>query len=221
MTTYSTLDISVPKDGMSWNKGCKDRLGMQQKTSIISETPTMNELVELFRRTPDWLYLSGHLSLQELYNEVETVKIRFADDRVTVTAGGQSRELSKSAGDFQLHQECTLVVLGGCSGLRDDHDIRSYRRLFENPVLLGYAGGCGWEMTDLMLGGDYIRNDFFNRVRNKMAQNGRHAARDAWMETASWVYGGDGIYEDRFRAVDQDGQEWKVSGKQIVTGRKL
>ncbi|MGH6928681.1 MAG: hypothetical protein ACREEV_10225, partial [Dongiaceae bacterium] len=86
MTTYSTLDIGIPNDGRSWNKGCKDRLGMQQKTSIINKTPTMNELVEFFRRTPDWLFLSGHLSLQKLYNEGETVEMQFSDDGVTVTA---------------------------------------------------------------------------------------------------------------------------------------
>ncbi|MGH8223582.1 MAG: hypothetical protein ACREQZ_11470 [Woeseiaceae bacterium] len=219
MTTYSTLDIGAPKDGVSWNKGCKE-LGMQLKTSIIDRTPTMGQLADFFQRMPDWLYFSGHLSLQELYNDAETVKIGFSDDGVTVTAGGQSRTLTKAAGDFQLHQECALVLFGGCSALRDDEDIRSYRRLFDNPVLLGYAGGCGVDMNDAMLGGDFIRNDFFNRVRNKMAQNDRHAVRDAWMETARWGYGG-GIYEERLRAVDQDGQEWILSGKQIVKGRKL
>jgi hypothetical protein len=111
-TTFSTLDLGEEEDGLSWISGCKDRLGMQQKTSIIKPMPTMNELVEFFRRMPEWIYFSGHLSLQELYNEGETVKVSFSDDRVTVLAGGQSRELTKASGDFQLHQESTLFVLG-------------------------------------------------------------------------------------------------------------
>jgi hypothetical protein len=56
-------------------------------------------------------------------------------------------------------------------------------------------------------------------VKNKLAQNDRYAARNAWLETAAWGYGG-GDYGGIFRAVDQDGQEWLLSGKNIVKGPK-
>jgi hypothetical protein len=219
--SFSSLDISAPKDGMSWIRGCKQRLGMREKSSIISETPSVGELAEFFGKTPDWIYLSGHFGNKKLSNNLgvaPVVDIVFSYDSVEVIVGSEHRKLVKHW-DFQLHQECTLVVWAGCSALKHDTYIKSFRQLFDNPVLLGYAAQTGWRISDAMLGGGFITNDFFARVKNKMAQNDRHAERKAWMETAAWGYGG-GECEGMFRAVDQDGQEWRLDGKRVVPGPK-
>jgi hypothetical protein len=219
-STYATLELSAQADGRSWEAGCT-RLGMQAKTSIFSQTPTMDELVAFFQTPCEWIFMSGHFlyGSGKFYSD-KGVSIVFSDDAVDMTVGGERRRLTKAGGDFRLHFGCSLVVIAACSALHSDGRIRSFRTLFDNPVLLGYAAMCGVAINQAMLGGGFIANAFFGRVRNKRALNDRNAARDAWMETANAGYGG-GAIESMFRAVDQDGQEWMLSGKQIVKGRKL
>ena len=219
-STYSTLELGAQKDGRSWEAGCV-RLGMRSRSSIFSQTPTMDDLVAFFRTPCEWIYMSGHYlyASGKLYSD-EGVSIVFLDDAVDVTVAGEKRRLTKASGDFQLHVGCTLLVIAACSALTLESRIRTFRTLFDAPVLLGYARMCGVAINTAMMGGGFIANAFFGRVANKRAQNDRNAARDAWMETANAGYGG-GDIEDMFRAVDEDGQEWKLSGKTIVKGRKV
>jgi len=219
-STYSTLEVSAQRDGRSWEAGCV-RLGMTARTSIFSQTPTMDELVAFFRTPCEWIYLSGHYMYGSgrFYSD-KGVGMVFLDDGVSVTVAGEKRTLTKAGGDFRLHVGCTLVVFAACSALRQESHIRTFRTLFDKPVLLGYAAGTGVAINNDMLGGGGIAHAFFSRVRNKRAQNDRNAARDAWMETANAGFGG-GVIEDMFRAVDEDGQEWTLSRKTIVKGRKM
>jgi hypothetical protein len=69
-----------------------------------------------------------------------------------------------------------------------------------------------------MLGGGFITNHFFKRVEGHITDP--VAIRNAWMETALRGYGG-GSQEGIFRAVDPDGQEWKLLNRKIVKGRTL
>ncbi len=216
--TYATLDIGAPKDGRSWEAGCK-QLGRTTRASIINDAPTMDQLVAFFRTPAEWFYMSGHFYALELFSD-KPAGVTFSGGAVEVAVGSETRRLPKASGDFQLHLGCKLVIWAGCSTLKNDWEIRTFRTLFNNPVLLGYASMTGSGINDAMLGGGFITNAFFSRVRTKLAQNDRNAVRNAWMETANWGYGG-GALESKFRAVDADGQEWMLSGKKVVAGRKL
>lgn len=219
-STFATLELGAQSDGRCWEAGCR-QLGMQAKSSIFSQTPTMDALVAFFQTPCEWVFMSGHFlyGSGKLYSD-KGVSIVFFDDAVEVTASGQRRRLTKAGGDFRLHFGCSLIVIAACSALTQDNRIRSLRTLFDNPVLLGYAAMCGVAINKAMLGGGPIPNAFFDRVRTKRVLNDRNAARDAWMETANSWYGG-GDIEDMFRAVDHDGQEWMLADKQVVKGRKL
>jgi hypothetical protein len=76
-----------------------------------------------------------------------------------------------------------------------------------------------WEIVNNLLGGGTIQPDhFFNQYRSHAGESFPNAglwARRAWMEAARIGYGGKAL-EDRFRAVDFDGQSWKLSRGQIV-----
>jgi hypothetical protein len=226
-STCATLELGAQADGRGWETGCA-RLGVSARTSVFTTRPTMDQLVAFFRTPCEWIYISGHYlgSHGQLYSRDGGVsdggtEIDFFDDAVDVTVPGETRRLTKAGGDFRLHLGCALVVLAACSGLRVDSRIRTLRALFGNPVLLSYGAGTNAGINNTMMGGGgLVATSFFGRLRSKRAQNDPNAARDAWMETANANYGG-GALEDRFRAVDADGQEWMLSGKTIVKGRKL
>jgi hypothetical protein len=218
--SFSCLDIGNPRDGRSFEKGCRERLGMPVDTSLLKTNPTLDELTQLFQKFPDWLYLSGHHIPKTLYNDYG-VAIDFTASGVNLSVNDQKKTLSKATGDFRVHVTCTLLLWGGCSALRDSTTVKFYRALFDNPVMLGYAAGTGWRINDAMLsGGGFIAKDFFARVREKMDNNEPNAARNAWLETAIAGYGGTAM-ESMFRAVDMDGQEWQLEGKKIKKGRKF
>jgi hypothetical protein len=190
----------------------------------------MDQLVAFFQTPCEWIYLSGHyfgssgrFCSKEYGVPAGGIDIFFHDDAVDVAVPGERRRLTKAGGDFRLHLGCSLVVLAACSGLNVDGRINILRTLFGNPVLLGYSSGSNAMINNIMMGGGVTASSFFGRVRSKRAQNDPNAARDAWMEAASAnlaKLGGSGI-EDKFRAVDADGQEWMLSGGNIVKGRML
>jgi hypothetical protein len=225
-STYATLELGARADGRGWETGCAG-LGLRAQTSIFSLSPTMEQLVAFFRTPCEWIYMSGHYLGDdgELYSRERGVRdggieIDFFDDAVDVTVPGEKRRLTKASGDFRLHLGCTLVVLAACSTLRVGSRIRTLRALFGNPVLLGYGAGTDAATNNTMMGGGLVANAFFGRVLGKRTQNDPNAARDAWLETANAKYGANAP-ADKFRAVDADGQQWTLSGGNIVKGAKL
>lgn len=216
--SFSSLDIGNPIDGRSFEKGCRERMGMRAETSLLKTDPTLDELADIFRNYPSWLYLSGHHIPLTLYNDFG-VNIDFTPAGVELTVNGQTRTLSKAAGDFNVHVSCGLIIWGGCSALRNTETVKIYRALFDNPVMLGYAGGTGFQINNAMLGGGFIRKDFFARVE-ELSGGDPDTLRHAWLETANWGYGGTDM-EKLFRAVDEDGQEWQLENKKITKGRKF
>jgi hypothetical protein len=226
-STYSTLELGARTDGRGWETGCA-RLGMSARSSIFSLTPTMDELVAFFRTPCEWIYLSGHyfgsvglLCSKEYGVSDGGIDIQFFADSVEVAVPGErKRRLTKASGDFRLHLGCTLVVLAACSGLRVESCIRTLRTLFDKPVLLGNASSTDAAINNAMMGGGLVASAFFGRVGSKRTQNDPHAARDAWLETAKANFGR-GATANIFRAVDADGQMWKLSGGAIVPDAKL
>lgn len=92
------------------------------------------------------------------------------------------------------------------------------RHLFENPTILGYSGMTGWAINNAMLGDGFIRPHFFNNLT--VGDYSSENIVNAWINSAKWGYGG-GSMESMFRAVDEDGQEWKLANKAVVKGRKF
>jgi hypothetical protein len=224
-STYSTLELGSQADGRSWETGCA-RLGMTARTSIFGTKPGKDQLVEFFRTPCEWIYISGHYhgDYGYLYSRDRGVRdggiqVDFFSDGVDVNVGGKQNWLTKG-GDFRLHLGCRVLVLAACSTLRVESRVRVLRALFNNPVLLGYGSGTNATTNAAMMGGGLIANSFFGRLRSKRMQNDPDAARNAWMETAKAKFGRDAP-NDKFRAVDADGQMWTLSGGNIVKGPKL
>jgi hypothetical protein len=218
-STYSTLELGEPADGRSWETGCA-RLGLTARTSLFGMSPRMDQLVDFFRTPCEWIYMSGHYYGDdgELFSN-RGIEIYFHSGAVDVNMPGDTRTLTKG-GDFRLHLGCRVLVLAACSTLRVESRVRVLRALFNNPVLLGYGSGTNATTNAAMMGGGLIANSFFGRLRSKRMQNDPNAARDAWMETAKAKFGRDAP-NDKFRAVDADGQMWTLSGGNIVKGPKL
>ncbi len=169
----------------------------------------------LFQSRTEWLYLAGHYSGQQLYSEDSDTTVTFNNGSIDVTAQGQTAQLKKSDGTFTLHNHVKVIIWGGCSMLGYEDDVKMMRDLFgPNHVMLGFAGLTGWRIVQAMFGGGFIpkRQSFFARLT---ARSTPHEIVCAWMETAQAGYGG-GDIENKFRAVDEDGQAWRLSNKRIV-----
>lgn len=216
MTLYTgILSLGTRQDATAWQNGCRN-LGIGTSvTPITTPNPTMTTLKSFFVSSSHWLFLAGHYA-GTLYNDAGSVEISFLDGGVDIDAAGESAQLRRADCTFSLHETCSLILWGGCSVLGRPNDVRTMRRLFNQPLMLGFAGLTGWRIVNAMLGADFIpaNRAFFSRISNP---GDAAEVRDAWMETALWGYGG-GTMEDLFRAVDPDGQEWKLSKKQIVKG---
>lgn len=215
----AVLSLGTRKDATTWEKGCRS-LGFGVPGPIKKGSPSLDELRAFFRAKPSWLYLGGHFSSSELYNEDRSVGVEFRETSVRLVAGAQSVELKKGTADFCLDANCDVVLWGGCSVCSSESTIRTMRLLFGQHLLLGFAGLTGWRMVDAMLGGGFIKADasFFGRLRERDIS--ADVVRDAWMTTARFGYGGGGN-ESKFRAIDPNGQEWRLQDGKIVRGRKI
>ena len=209
MIRYSTLDMGAGSDARLWEQGCT-RLGMTQVNSLIKPAPTLSELTQFFNGWPNWIYFSGHFLPVSLFSD--SAYVEFASDKVTLIANDESKELRKLPAEFQLHESASVLIFGACSVVRDVECIRIIRQLFENPLILGFAGTTGNLMNIAML------NEFFKRVRSAHAD--QETIMNAWLEAMDGYYGG-GENESKFRAISSDGQEWQIKNSQIVRGRTL
>lgn len=217
MTPYATLCLGTRRDAATWEAGC-DGLGHRRGVSIRAPAPTADALASFFAGDAQWLYLGGHFGGTRLYNEAGTTAVSFGSDAVVVTTPAGERTLTKGR-EFMLHTSAFVVLWGGCSVCSGDATIRTLRSLFGQHVLLGFAGLTGWSMVDTMLGGGAMRNHFFKRLRDGGPQT-MHAVAMAWMGAAAAWYG-KGPNEAKFRAVDWEGQEWKLADGRIVEGRSF
>jgi hypothetical protein len=215
---FSTLELGNPTDAKTWEQGCRS-LGLKGGSSIMTSKPGLDRLRSFFAAEPDWVYFSGHFAGGELWGDNGDA-VEFKHNRVVLSSGDDSTELHKGDG-FRMHANVTLVVWGGCSACREPARVRWMRELFDNPTILGYAGSTGWKINDAMLGGGFIRANFFENLRrNTMAPYYSPDFVDAWMGAAQAGYGG-GPMEGLFRAVDAQGQMWELQGGKIVKGASV
>lgn len=214
----ATLCLGTRPDSQTWNKGC-EALGFSVVASVAKPDPSDEELAAIFASDAEWLYLGGHFGARTLTNEKENIDIRFEAGAVHVLRDNKlSVSFDKGSG-FALHKTCKLTLWGGCDVCTGGATIRTLRSLFDNPVILGFAGLTGWKVADAMLGGGFLRRKhFFNNVRGSVDDSAGQC--EAWMEAAQAGYS-DSSLESLFRAVDIGGQEWKLVDGKIVQGRKL
>lgn len=213
------ISLGTRKDATTWENGCK-KLSISASLPIKKPKPTLDELKAVFKLKPNWLYFGGHFGGLELSNDADDVTIDFSAKSVAIEVDKETAELKKGSADFGFDASCQVVLWGGCSVCEGEDTIRAMRALFGEHVLLGFAGLTGWKIVDAMLGAGFIKepNHFFARVAGK--ETDPVAVRDAWMNAAKSGYGGD-ENEDKFRAIDPNGQEWKLSKGKIVRGRKI
>lgn len=214
------LSLGTRGDASTWEKGCK-ALGFSVPTPIKKPSPTMKELKSFFKSQPHWIFFGGHFSGMELYNEKDSVSIAFREKSVKLRVDKTTAILKSRKAGFDLEKKCEVVLWGGCSVCSGEATIRTMRQLFGPHLLLGFAGLTGWKIVNAMLGGGFIKSPdhFFDRVKGH--EDDPVAIRDAWMETAKYYYDYTNGKVNRFRAVDPDGQEWKLEKGVIKRGRKI
>ena len=210
------LCLGTRPDATTWEKGCK-ALGFDAPLPIKKPSPTMDELVQFFGSSFDWVFFGGHFSGGRLYNESGAVGVRFAGDAVTVEAGDESRTLKRGSADLKLQPR--LVLWGGCSTLGSTALVRELHSLLGNHTMVGFRGLTGWKVVDAMLGAGFMadKRHFFSRVE---AGSSSPDLTSAWMQTAKLGWSG-GTLEDRFAAVDTGGQRWVLQDKQVARDSKL
>jgi hypothetical protein len=220
----STLALGTRQDAATWEKGCTG-VGIGSLTSLRKSTPDMAELKSFFAETPDWLYFGGHFAGLTLFNEdrynnrAGAVSIHFEDDHVEIKIDGTIERLNKADDTFQLYRNAVVILWGGCSVCDTTYTMKTLRNLFYPHVLLGFSGSTGVAMVDAMLGNGFIKTKhFFDNVSGKTAD--LDAVTKAWMTAAQTGYGS-GPMADRFRAIDFDGQGWKLEGGKIKKWLKV
>jgi hypothetical protein len=216
------LALGTRQDALTWEKGCQS-VGIDPIASLREPSPDMAELRTFFSQAPNWLYLGGHFGSKKLMNDAYlnndtgAVTITFATDHIKVVIDGKDETLRKDD-KFLLHKKCEVVLWGGCS-VCSTGTIQVLRKLFGKHLLLGFDGETGWKMVDAMLGNGFIKKEhFFANVKGQIGD--LKAVRNAWMKAAQAGYGSVSN-EDKFRAIDVDGQGWKLKDKKIVKWTKF
>ena len=242
MSTTGVLSLGPNRVANTWADGCKG-LGIAVLPPFINkEAPTVEELLTFFGTSPDWIYFAGHHIENYLYGERMSVRIVFQKDEVDLFIAGPpsakgrpsnptKTTIDKKSTQFMLDVSRNLVILwGGCSVCADYKTqlISDLFSLFGPHVLLGFGGMTGIDMVDVLLGGSAtdkdtgkpwsLKKNFFDFLKN--TKQDAEAVRNAWMQAALAGHGGT-KNEGIFRAIDPDGQEWKIANKEIVRGRKI
>ena len=220
----STLALGSRQDAATWDKGCQS-VGVGVLSSIRKATPTIDELKAFFAGAPSWLFLGGHFSSLSLFNDAAhhgkagAVSIDFANDRLTIDVDGTTASLSQADGTFMMDMTAVVILWGGCSVCDSHRTIRTLRNLFGKHVLLGFSGVTGWAIVDAVLGNGFIKEGhFFDNVKGKTED--LDAVTNSWMKAAQKGYGS-GSVGSGFRAVDYDGQGWKLDKGKIVKWIKV
>jgi hypothetical protein len=242
MGTTGVLSLGPNRVANTWADGCKG-LGIDVLPPFINkQAPTLDELLAFFATSPDWIYFAGHHLDNELYSEHLSVRLAFEKDKITLMTGGlptakgrpynpKKTTIEKNSSQFKLGVSKNLVILwGGCSvcSERNTRLLTDLFSLFGSHVLLGFGGMTGIDMADVLLGGRAtdketgkswsLKKSFFGYLKD--TKQDAEAVRNAWMQAALAGHGGSEI-EGIFRAIDPDGQEWKIAHNKIVRGRKI
>jgi hypothetical protein len=208
-----TLALGTRRDPGTWENGCIGTGGDIVK-SIRKPKPDIGELKSFFSLSLDWIYFGGHFT-DHLYNDDQDLHFYFDENQV-VAINGENEIIAtfKQGQDFKLRETALVVLWGGCSVMGSIERIKTMRKLFGPHTMLGFNGSTGPSIVQAMLGEGFMRQKHFFKqlARNTEDPN---AAAQAWMKAAQAGYSG-GSMEGLFRAVDFDGQGWKLQGGRIV-----
>jgi hypothetical protein len=214
MANANVLCLGIRTDAQSWSNGCVLK-GFRIDTSIIKPNPTLDEVTSFFAADADWVFFAGHF-LISLYNNKGTTIITFHHNQIEVIAPDARgmKQIVTLTRPRTLVLDPKVIFWGGCDILDDKRQIDALSCLFNNPLMLGFRGGTGPEMTKAMFGDGFIPNNlsFFPRIQDP---NDLADVRNAWLETAKYGWAG-GVLEGRFCAVDPDGTIWCLKDKKIV-----
>lgn len=226
MTTpvVGVLSLGTRADAGSWRRGC-EALGMRAVAPVRKARPKLAELKAFFLTEPLWIYFGGHFYGSNLTNDCElndeedcAVKVAFNDEGAKLRALKRYATLTRDARTFRVHERCRVMLWGGCNVCTDEDTLRMLMNLFNRPLLLGFAGTTTAGIVNAVLApGREPAQRFFGRIAD---MNDLVQVRDAWLAAALHVYGQKPIAA-RFRAIDPDGQEWRLSKGAIITGRKI
>jgi hypothetical protein len=214
---FSTLSFGTRPDAATWESGCAG-LGLTAGLSIRKGNPSLSEMATFFVDDAHWLFFGGHFGTMTLFNENNTTNAVFRTDNVLIKAGTATQRLERDT-DFMLHRTAYIVLWGGCSVASSDQSIRILRRLFDSHVLLGFDGMTSWQLVNNVLAGGAVKAGFFDRLTASTVYDVDAVAK-AWMEAAKDRYGRT-ANASKFRAIDWEGQEWKLSGNAIKKGRRF
>lgn len=222
MLQTSALSLGTRKDAGYWSDICAKELSYTAKNKITTPVPTLQQIKTFFAGSEDWLFLGGHFaSTDHLYNEAETVKIRFEESRVVVNhPDGAGIALQKNDG-FKQHEKIKVLFWGGCDVHSDDNIVRTLRTLFGSPLMIGWRGTTGWEVLYSVMGGfgnaaPHSSRDFYTRVSSNPTDP--ITVKDAWLDTAkdtTWAAAAPS-FESRFSVFMPDGTEKRLPER--VTG---
>lgn len=210
------LSLGTRADATTWEKGCKG-LGFDVPLPIKKPAPSMEEMRRFFGSSFDWVFMAGHFGGARLSNESGQVGVRFGAEAVTIESGEDTATLERGTADLRIQPR--LIVWGGCSTLGDSALVRELHTLFGAHTMLGFRGVTGWKVVDAMLGAGFMagKEHFFTRVTAGSSSSELAAA---WMATAQIGWGGDTL-ENRFAAVEENGQRWVLRDKKVVADAKL
>jgi len=213
--SFSVLSLGDRKDATRWQTGVRDNLKLTEGKVIKSPAPTLADLKEFFGRSDHWIYIAGHYTHDDgLYNDRETISIKFEKDRVIIKHPDNANLILKKGAGFN-QQSAQVVMWGGCSTHSSDDFVKAQRELFgSSAVFVGWMGTTGWEIVDINLGGKKL--DGTSPAKNFFTyMNGSHdktKVRAAWLQSAddiNWVRDRDGNpVRPKFSVIDEQGQQY-------------
>ena len=211
--TFSVLSLGDRKDATRWQTGVRDNLKLTEGKVIKSPAPTLNDLKDFFGRSDQWIYIAGHYTNDKgLYNNSETISIKFEKDRVIIKHPDNANLVLKKGAGFN-QQNAQVVMWGGCSTHSSDDLVKIQRELFgSSAVFVGWIGLTGWEIVDINLGGKKLDGtpppkNFFTYMN---ASHDKTKVRAAWLKSAddiNWVKDELGNpVRPKFSVIDEQGQ---------------
>lgn len=222
MPSFSALSLGTRRDAKQFRKGAVEKLGLSPGVVLNTPKPSLADIVKLFRRTDDVIFLAGHFA-GSLYNEEKSVDISFHADKVVIRYDAQTVVLNRLSEFKQTN--CRLVIWGGCSVCDTKETVDVMRALFGRHVLIGWIGQTGWTITDIMFGGKgqasssaepvatFALPNYFDALGGAITNSDK--LWQEWLKVAQGIAWGNDTsgkpYIDRFCAIDIDGGKHQAS----------
>ena len=223
--TASILSLGTRTDAATWKSGVES-LGGTIAKDIRAPVPSVNDIKEFFASSEQWLFIAGHFSNGELYNQAHqdgdtsnVVVIKFQNDRVILNHGTNAAVNLVKGTDFSQHTNCKSVFWGGCNTNSDTSQVATFRTLFGNHTLIGWKGITGWQILNVVMGGfgnnsPNPSQDFFDRLGTNHAS--ATSIRNAWLDAANEAQWGDtGQTDAKFSVIDPDGSGFRIHNNTV------